>query len=67
MKTVKMIFGKVDGTKASLSLRYAKDDLTEAQVRSAMQAVIDNDALTAGVVSIVGAELIDRTVTDIIV
>ena len=67
MKTVKMTFGRVDGTKASLSLRYAKDDLTEAQVRSAMQAVIDNDALTAGVVSIVGAELIDRTVTDIIV
>ena len=67
MKTVKMIFGKVDGTKTSLSLRYAKDDLTEAQIRSAMQAVIDNDALTAGVVSIVGAELIDRTVTDIIV
>lgn len=67
MKTVKMIFGKADGTKASLSLRYAKDDLTEAQIRSAMQAVIDNDALTAGVVSIVGAELIDRTVTDIIV
>ncbi len=67
MKTVKMTFGRVDGSKTSLSLRYAKDDLNEAQVRGAMQAVIDNEVFVPAVVSIVGAELIDRTVSDIIV
>ncbi len=66
MKTVKMTFGRVDGSKTSLSLRYAKDDLNEAQVRGAMQAVIDNEVFVPAVVSIVGAELIDRTVSDII-
>lgn len=67
MKTVKMTFGRDDGSRASLSLRYAKEDLNEAQVRGAMQAVIDNEVLVPAVVSIVGAELIDRTVSDIIV
>ncbi len=67
MKTIRMVFGRADGSKSSISLRYAKEDLTEVQIRSAMQAVIDAKALNPVVMSIVGAELIDRTVTDVLV
>lgn len=66
MKTIKMTFGKADGSKTSVSLKYAKNDLTETTVRSAMQTVIDNTALIPAVTAIVGAELVDRTVAEII-
>lgn len=66
MKSVRLVFKKAFGGNMSITMRYAKDGLTEAQVRTAMQAVIDNDALTPGVTEIVGAEIIDHNVTDLI-
>lgn len=66
MKTIRMVFSTTQNKNYSLALRYAKDGLTEAQVRTAMQAVIDSDILTAPVNGIVGAELIETNVGTII-
>lgn len=66
MKTVRMRFGTANGETVSLSLGYAKDSLTEAEVRTAMQAVIDNPIFVTAPASIRSAELVDRTVTDLI-
>ncbi|MEA3284452.1 MAG: DUF2922 domain-containing protein [Synergistota bacterium] len=66
MKTVKMTFGRSDGTKKSISLKHAKETLTETEVRTAMQSVIDNGVVLPAVTTIVEAELIDRTVEEII-
>lgn len=66
MKSIRMVFTTPTEKTYSLTLRYAKDGLTEPQVRTAMQAVIDGGILTTGLTGIEGAEIIDRTVTDII-
>lgn len=66
MKTIRMVFGRADESTHSISLRYAKDSPTETEVTTAMQAVIDNSLVTPAVVSIEGAELIERTVSEII-
>ena len=66
MKSIRLVFGKVDGSPMSLTMNYAKADLTEGAVRGAMQVIIDQDVMTPRVVSIIGAEVIDRTVTELI-
>jgi hypothetical protein len=66
MKTVRMRFGTADGATMSLSLGYAKDTLTEAEVRTAMQAVIDNPIFVTAPATVKSAELVDRTVTELI-
>jgi hypothetical protein len=65
-KTLRMVFGTVVGDPWSLTLRYPKDDLTAQDVETAMQAIIDADVFASGLTEIVAAQIIDRTVTDLI-
>jgi len=66
MKTVRMRFGTADGATVSLSLGYAKDSLTAAEVRTALQAVLATPIFVTAPANIRSAELVDRTVTDLI-
>jgi hypothetical protein len=65
-KTLRMVFGTVVGDPWSLTLLYPKDDLTAQDVETAMQAIIDADVFASGLTEIVAAQIIDRTVTDLI-
>ena len=65
-KTLRMVFGTVVGDPWSLTLRYPKDNLTAQDVETAMQAIIDADVFASGLTEIVAAQIIDRTVTDLI-
>jgi hypothetical protein len=65
-KTLRMVFGTVVGAPRSLTHRYPKDDLTAQDVETAMQAIIDADVFASGLTEIVAAQIIDRTVTDLI-
>ncbi|WP_208321212.1 DUF2922 domain-containing protein [Aminivibrio pyruvatiphilus] len=49
-----------------VSLNYAKETISAAEAEAAMDAVIDNDIFDQALVSIAGAELVDRTVTEIL-
>ncbi|HPF86344.1 MAG TPA: DUF2922 domain-containing protein [Aminivibrio sp.] len=49
-----------------VSLNYAKESISAAEAEAAMDAVIDNDIFDQALVSIAGAELVDRTVTEIL-
>lgn len=66
MQTLKMVFGTVAGDPWSMTLSYPKADLTALNVETAMDAVIDADVFASGLTSILGAQLIDRVVTDLI-
>ncbi|HOA77308.1 MAG TPA: DUF2922 domain-containing protein [Thermosynergistes sp.] len=66
MKTLRMIFNTADDDQWVLSLRYPKDDITAAEVETAMQTIVDNDVFVSGPVSIAGAEIVDRTVTELL-
>ena len=65
-KTLRMVFGTVVGDPWSLTLRYPKENLTAQDVETAMQAIIDADVFASGLTEIVAAQIIDRTVTDLI-
>ena len=65
-KTLRMVFGSVVGDPWSLTLRYPKENLTAQDVETAMQAIIDADVFASGLTEIVSAQIIDRTVTDLI-
>ena len=65
-KTLKMVFDTAVGDPWSLTLRYPKDNLTAQDVETAMQAIIDADVFASGLTEIVAAQIIDRTVTDLI-
>ena len=49
-----------------VSLNYAKESISAAEAEAAMDAVIDGDIFDQVLVSIAGAELVDRTVTEIL-
>ncbi len=66
MKTLRMTFARADGKRVNINLKHAKDSQSEATVRTAMQEIIDTQAIVPAVTSIVSAQLIDRTVTDVI-
>ncbi|MBC7077769.1 MAG: DUF2922 domain-containing protein, partial [Synergistales bacterium] len=40
MKTLRMIFNTADDDRWVLSLRYPKDDITAAEVETAMQTIV---------------------------
>jgi hypothetical protein len=65
-KTLRMVFGTVAGEKWPMTLRYPKDDLDAQDVQTAMQAVIDADIFASGLNDILAAQIIGRTVTDLI-
>lgn len=70
MKTLVMTFLNEGGSKVSLSVTNPKDNLTEAEINSAMDTVISKGIFfsTGGnLVSKDSAKIIDKNVTDITV
>ncbi|MDI9393784.1 MAG: DUF2922 domain-containing protein [Synergistota bacterium] len=65
-KTLKMVFDTAVGDPWSLTLRYPKETLTALDVETAMQSIIDADIFASGLTGILAAQIIDRTVTDLI-
>jgi len=64
MKTLRMTFGTpVANENLVLSLPYPKEGVTQAEIETAMQAVIDHAIFVAGPNSRLGADIVDRTVT----
>jgi len=64
MKTLRMTFGTpVANENLVLSLPYPKEGVTQAEIETAMQAVIDHAVFVAGPNSRIGADIVDRTVT----
>ena len=64
MKTLRMTFGTpVANENLVLSLPYPKEGVTQAEIETAMQSVIDRGIFVAGPNSRLGAEIVDRTVT----
>jgi hypothetical protein len=66
LKTFRMKFLTDLGKTFVVSLNYAKESISAAEAEAAMDAVIDNDIFDQALVSIAGAELVDRTVTEIL-
>ena len=66
MKTFRMKFLTDLGKTFVVSLNYAKETISAAEAEAAMDAVIDNDIFDQALVSIAGAELVDRTVTEVL-
>jgi hypothetical protein len=66
MKTFRMKFLTDLGKTFVVSLNYAKESISAAEAEAAMEAVIDGDIFDQVLVSIAGAELVDRTVTEIL-
>jgi hypothetical protein len=66
VKTLRLKFGTADGKNRTLSLRYAREDVTDTEVKEAMQSLIDNNIFVKGLAAILGAELVETTVTPII-
>ncbi|HPZ77000.1 MAG TPA: DUF2922 domain-containing protein [Thermosynergistes sp.] len=65
-KTLRMIFNTADNDQFVLSVADPKDDLTAPEVESAMNAILATDAFVAGPVSIDSAEIVDRTVIELL-
>ncbi len=65
MKTLRMKFATDLGKSFVVSLNYAREDVTATEVEDAMQAAIDGDIFDSVIASIAGAELVDRTVTEL--
>ena len=66
MKTIRMKFLTDMGKTFTLSMNNARDDITALEAEEAMDAVIDGDIFNQTLVSIAGAELVDRTVTTLL-
>ncbi len=66
MKTLRMQFGTAEGGRWQLSLNYPREDLNAADVEAAMQELIDSNAFVEGLVGILAADIVDRTVTELI-
>ena len=66
MKTIRMKFFTDVGKTFTLSMNNARDDITALEAEEAMEAVIDGDVFDQTLVSIAGADLVDRTVTTLL-
>ncbi|MGI6783501.1 MAG: DUF2922 domain-containing protein [Aminivibrio sp.] len=66
MKTIRMKFLTDAGKTFTLSMNNAREDITALEAEEAMEAVIDGDIFDQTLVSIAGAELVDRTVTPLL-
>ncbi|WP_422880247.1 DUF2922 domain-containing protein [Moorella sulfitireducens] len=68
-KTLQLIFGSAAGRQVTLSMADPRDNLTEAEVRAVMQLILDKNIFTScggDLVTIAGARIVTRDVTDII-
>ena len=66
MKTLRMKFATTEGKTFTISLNYAREDLTATEVETAMEAMLDGEFFAEGLAGIDGADLVDRTVTVLI-
>jgi len=66
MKTLRMKFMTDLGKIFVVSLNYAKESISAGEAEDAMDAVINGNIFDQPLVSIAGAELVDRTVTEIL-
>lgn len=66
MKTLRMKFALDSGKTRTISLNYAKDDLTASAVESAMNSMLDDEMLVGQYAGLSGADLVDRTVTTLL-
>lgn len=64
--TLRMSFKTVDDDTWTLSVRHPKAGLTAQEVRTAMQTLIDHPVFLAGAASILGAEVVEQTITDLL-
>jgi hypothetical protein len=66
MKTLRLIFANEDGKKSTLSIPHAKDGVTQAEVQTAMTTLVGLPIFSPDLTGVSGAELVDRTVTEVI-
>jgi hypothetical protein len=65
-KTLRLYFEDVLGKKVTLSLANVRSDLTAQEVQDAMDALVTNPIFGFGPVGTIGADIVDRTVTELI-
>jgi len=63
MKTLRMKFATTEGKTFTISLNYAREDLTAGEVETAMEAMLDEELFAEGLAGLSGADIVDRTVT----
>ena len=63
MKTLRMKFATDEGNVFTISLNYARANITAGEVETAMTAMLTNDFFAEGLAGLSGADLVDRTVT----
>lgn len=66
MKTLRMKFETDGAAPYTLSLSYCREDLNMEDVQAAMEAIRDNPIFTFGLTAIVGADIVDRNVTELV-
>lgn len=63
MKTLRMKFATTEGSTFTLSLNYAREDLTSGEVETAMESLLDQEVFAEGLAGLSGADIVDRTTT----
>jgi hypothetical protein len=64
-KTLRLHFGTPSGTDWTLSVRYPKETITLAEATAAANAIIGAGVFLKNPNSFQGADIVDRTVTEI--
>jgi len=67
MKTLQMVFQNTAGRNVSINIPYVKDGITTEEIRNLMQLILAKnifDSTGGNLVSIMGASVISRDVTD---
>lgn len=67
-KTLELVFVNLTGNKVTMRIPDPKEDLTENQVLTAMNTIINKNIFRSGggdLVSIVGARIVSRDVTEL--
>lgn len=68
-KTLQLYFSTTEDKKVTLTVDAPRADLAEEEVKAAMQTIIDADVFeieAASFGSIIGAKIVERTVTDLV-
>lgn len=61
-----MSFKTVDDDTWTLNLRHAKAEITAGEAQTAMQAIIEHPVFLAGAASVIGAEIVEQTITELV-
>lgn len=63
MKTLRMKFATTEGSTFTISLNYARADLTSGEVEAAMESLLDEEVFAEGLAGLSGADIVDRSTT----